>query len=111
MSRVRNGGKAMKRFLRHILNGLTAISLLLCSLTLLSWQSGRSEMIEIGWSFHYVLELGWHDGRIFAGDQRIASTPRFRYCDCWDAADSSEATQSERGCRCKANRITITRIT
>jgi hypothetical protein len=55
----------MTRFLRRILNGLTAISLLLCGLTLLSWQSGRSEMIEMGWSFHYALELGWHDGRIF----------------------------------------------
>jgi hypothetical protein len=92
---MRKGGKAMTRFLRRILNGLTAISLLLCGLTLLSWQSGRSEMIEMGWSFHYALELGWHDGRIFGGDQTITSTPAtpwpkwsFHHLEAWREDDT-----------------------
>jgi hypothetical protein len=56
----------MERLARYILNGLTAISLLLCSLVLLAWLSGRSEMIWVGRNGYPVFEIGWHDGRIFA---------------------------------------------
>src|SRR4051812_36950393 len=67
----------MRRVGRLLYDLATGFSLLLCSLALLAWFSGRSEMIWMGWSFRHTFELGWHDGRIFAGDQMIVSSPAF----------------------------------
>jgi len=62
----------MRRAGRSLYNLATALSLLLCSLTLIVWLRGQAGMMWAGRADRTLtFDVGWHNGRIFAGGQTI----------------------------------------